>query len=130
MVMDDERELVKKLLEGLVDERCKRDGITDEIERKEMHNAIAHEIEDCCKRILNLPYSNLEEQSAVLAMLAEHTYMQVMKGRDGDMNAEEISWLVNELQDSVQKLSKTVDRIIKHEKRQPITNCNGLVGSS
>lgn len=120
--MIDEKELVKRILEELAEERCKRDGITDQTEKKEMCNAIAKEIEDCYKRIQNIPYANLEEQAAVLAMLAEHTYMQIMKGRDGDMNAEEINWLVDEMQDGVQKLSETVDRIIKHEKAKSTTD--------
>ncbi len=118
--MSDERtrKAAKEFRDAIAEEIITKEGITDISHKKSMHIDIQREIEDCRTKILNLPYANLEEQSAVLSMLSEHTYMQIRKFRDDSMNAEEISWLVNEMQDSIQKLSETIDRIIKHETRR------------
>lgn len=118
---DRTRKAAKEYRDAIAEEMIAREGITDISHKEDIRTDAQREIEECDKRIRNLPYANLEEQSAVLSMLCEHTYMQIMKGREGAMNAEEINWLVDEMQDGVQKLSEIVDRIIKHEKRRENT---------
>ena len=110
------RKAAKELRDAYAEEKIKREEIIDENRQQDIYKEVQREIAACNGRILNIPYSNLEEQAAVTSMLAEHTCMQVMKSREGGMNIEDINWLVNEMQDSVQKLSETVDSIIKHEK--------------
>jgi len=94
------RKAAKELVEAYADKQIRQEGTTDEDRKQDIRKDIHREILNCNGKILNLPYANLEEQSAVVAMLSEHTYMQVMKGREGEMNAEEINWLVDEMQDS------------------------------
>jgi Mg2+ and Co2+ transporter CorA len=110
------RKAAKELRDAYAEEKIRREKITDKNKQQSIYNDMQRELLECNKRILNLPYSHLEEQAAVVSMLAEHTCMQVMKSREGEMNIEDINWLVNEMQDGIQKLSEIVDRIIKHEK--------------
>lgn len=112
---DRTRKAAKEFRDAIAEEMIVREGITDISRKKDIRIDVQRQVEECDKRIRNLPYANLEEQAAVLAMLSEHVFMQVMKSREGEDNTEEINWLVDELQDGVQKLSETVDRIIKYE---------------
>lgn len=109
------RKAAKEFIDAIAEEKIKREGIVDEDEKQEAYKDTQREIFDCNMRIQNLPYSNLEEQAAVVSMLSEHCYMQIRKFRDDRMSIEEINWLVDEMQDGLKKLMETVDRIIKHE---------------